>query len=306
MIHEYLDGFFTGLQKGAKGAEAHAQSQWETSTRWVPKLRQLSQAAFMAGEEEVAKDIQSLGTRAGHITTRWFAARGQHDAERYEVLFIEKPLDSQLNKVVRTRGVVDLGTRDRETGRISIWEHKSTGSVPPPSTRLRDMQTLLYAEQLRHFYDVLVDSVIWDYLRTKEPTVPEVLKSSKVPALTKRADLDSTWEVYAEAAKENSVELDSSYDAVRQRLDGREITVFFPRYEQVIVADSRVMLRDYLRTSLEIRRFEERYSEGIVEPIRTLTNSCDWCEFNILCQAAITGGDLEELIRMKYEQKGRD
>lgn len=305
IVHDYLDRYYTALKAGKKAAEAHSSASWEVSTEWTPKLKRYSQIAFAAGDTEGAKEIADLIRKTGSLITRYHKARGAEDARRHKVLLVEQRLDNHLTKTVRTRGYADLVTQDRETGRVHLWEHKTTKNVPAVSTKLRDLQTLLYGEQLARFYDTPVDSVIWNYVRTKEPSVPEVLKSSKVPALTKRADLDSTWEIYEQAAKEAGVDLDGSYDQMRERLVGRELTIFFPRWEQVTVANSTVMLRDYLRTGLEIRRFERRVAEGIVAPIRSLDQACDYCEYNMLCQAAITGGDTEDLVRMKYEPTER-
>lgn len=304
ILHRYLELYDKALVDEMSAEDAHVQAQLAISNEFTDRLKKLSNVAFMAGNEELAKDLLELGPKAGRLTQHYFESRGRSDAEEYEPILIEMSLDTIITSQLRSRGRVDKVTRSQATGRVSLWENKSAKSVPNAGVRLRDLQTVLYAEQLRRFYNLDVDSVTWNYLRTKEPTEPELLKSSKVPALTKAKNIDSTWEVYSLAAKRLGVDIDTDeYDAVRQRLSGRAQKVFFPRYEVAIMTDSTVMLRDYARTGLEIRRQVARWSEGKVKPVRNLDQHCDFCDFNMLCRAVITGGDTEELVAMRYETK---
>lgn len=308
IVHNYMDEYYGLLKNGIGGVEAHDTSLDRLAKKWQPQLKKLSQAAFMAGETEVAKEMQSLYARAENICNRYHAARGARDAERYTILHVELQLESKLlGGKLLSRGYTDLVAQDNETGRISLWEHKTAKNIPDHGSRLQDLQTLLYAEQLAQLHDIRVDEVIWNYLRTKEPTVPRlVYQGKKNERMEMGQDIDTTWEIYAAACRANGQDPDSPlYADLKARLEGRELTAFFQRWPQVIVADSTVLLRDYARTGLEIRRFRERVEAGKIKPVKTLEMHCSFCEYSKLCQAEIMGGDTEDLKRLNFEVAAR-
>lgn len=298
ILHTYLEGYYNALSIGETPENAHLRSQLSTSTKYTPEIRGYINVALAAGQEELARELNDLLGSAGRITDRYYYARGRADSERFKVLHVEKRLRLEIAPNIRSNGIVDLITEDQETGRLNLWEHKSTKNIPEGSVRLRDFQTMLYAIKVRMQYGIIVDSVIWNYLRTKEPVVPEVLKSGSI---TKRKDLDSTWEVYSAAIRAangnpNSLE----YAEVKERLFGREQTIFFPRYEQVIVVSEDLLMHDYIVEAKRMALSRANWEAGVGKPIRTISRDCDYCEFFRVCQAALTGGDEEDVISLRF------
>lgn len=299
-LHEYLEGYYKSIRDGLSPDDAHLRAQFDASNKFVPEARGYAQTAFLAGMEDLAKEYSELPTKAGSLTDRYYAARGRDDALRYEVLHVEQVLNMEITEGITSLGYTDLVTRDRETGRTNLWEHKSTQYVPQDSVRLRDFQTMLYGIKVRHLLGTPIDSITWNYIRTKEPAVPEVLKSG---GLTLRKDIDTTWEVYAATAKRAGIDpYESKYDELRERLDGREMTVFFPRYEVPVVIDESVLMNDYIEESRRMRDAKQAFMAGVRQPIRSLSRDCDYCSFFRVCQAALTGGDEEDVIRMKFTE----
>jgi hypothetical protein len=297
ILHFYLESYYSNLRE-LNTEDSHIAAQLKTSEQFIPDIRSYANASYLGGAEELAKELLALPALAGRITDRYFVARGRFDAERYIILRVEQFLNLKLTDGIHSTGVVDLVTRDKGTGRLSLWEHKSTQNVPPDSVRLRDFQTLLYAVKLRWLTGEVIDSVIWNYLRTKEPSVPEVLKSG---GLTKRKDIDTTWETYAEAIRSVGGNPDSpQYTEIYHRLAPREMTIFFPRYEQVLMMEESSLMGDYILEAERMRRARMDWSKGVSRPIRTIERSCDGCEFLKLCLAALTGGDEEDVIRLRY------
>lgn len=234
---------------------------------------------------------------AGRITRRYYKIRGEVDAERFDILFVEEPLTIPLSRHIQSNGRLDLVTQDRERGIVLIWEHKSTQNVPSTAYRLRDLQTALYARKLEEMgLCPPIDCVMWNYILTKEPTEPERLKSGE---LTQRANLDSDWETYSEAIKHYRLD-PSDYEIVRMRLRGRELSHYFPRFEQPIVSETDVLFRDYYRTARDIRRSRKAWEEGTREPVRNLSLRCDWCEMAPLCNAALLAGDDQDIRELRY------
>lgn len=299
ILHEYLSAYYGYI--GAGPEMAHTNALHDITESWAGRVNQAAQAAFLLGDERTAAQYQELMGACERIATRYHNARGRDDAERYEVVINEERIRTPINANIISESVIDLVLRERAwPGRMLLSEHKSTGNVPPSSVRTRDLQTLLYAEVLERERGIRVDGVLWNYLATKEPTVPEPLKSG---GLTRRKDIDTTWEVYAQAC------LDAGYDPagyadMRERLDGRELTRFFPRYEAVIVADRGVLLRDYEARAVQMDNARSAWERGYAVPIRTLSHDCDYCPFFRLCEAELTGGDTDDLKRMYFRVAG--
>lgn len=299
VLHEYLEHYHNNLAAGYSAEDSHLSAQLKTSANVEPEIRQYAQTAYLGGAEELAKELLEIPHLAGRITDRYFKVRGRSDAERYKFLLVERWLNLPIYDGIRSTGVADLVTQDQETGRLNLWEHKSTQNVPSDSVRLRDLQTMLYSVKLRWQEGLTIDSVIWNYIRTKEPSVPEVLKSGQ---LTKRNNLDSTWETYLATAEENGLYLGEDYSEVRDRLLDRELTVFFPRYEQVIVVSENVLMDDYIIEARRMKRAREAWANGST-PVRSISRSCDYCEYNKVCMAVLTGGDEEDVIRMRFDER---
>lgn len=298
MLHKYLElyyGQYVGVKKRApKPLKAHQFAQTAASAEFAPSIKATVRLLVNLGNRELAAEFNNMLALAGRITDRYFATRGESDVDEYEILLVEEWLNLDLLRAgkglpaTRSNGKLDMLTRHRDNGRINLWENKSGAEIPESQMRLRDLQTSLYNEKLFATGKIAerVDAVIWNYLRTKEPTIPQQLKNG---SLTTRADLDSTWEAYA--AELTRLKLDfAQYEEQRTRLQGREESAFFPRFEQVILADPDVLLTDYVQTARDIRRSRAAWRAKKRRPVRTLSQSCNWCEYHDLCNAALLAG----------------
>lgn len=297
VLHEYLAAYYRGLKATCTAQDAHSAAV-ATGIHNPEREREVNAYARIlafAGRTDEAREFDELIPRAERIAHRYYEARGREDAERYEVEMVEQALSVEAAPGVTSISIIDLVLLDRMTGYRHLVEHKSTTTVPPSSVRLRDFQTLLYAAVLER-WGKPIDSVMWNYLRTKEPTVPEPLKKG---GLTRRADIDTTWEVYLSALKENGID-PVFYEDMRDRLAPRELTVFFPRYRHDIVVAPDIILRDYATVAGRIRNARMRWQSGADVPVRSLTRDCDYCEFYRICEAVIVGGDEETAIDLNY------
>ena len=287
LLHKYLELYYGMLKDGVKPNDAHEASKLATSAEFTPQVRRSAKVLYEMGQDALAKEMLAILPMSGRIADRYFLTRGEEDAEEYEILLVEEELESEVAPGFLSRGKIDMITRSRDTGLVELWEHKSTGSVPSTEYRLRDLQTTLYKYQLEEYE---IDQVVWNYIRTKEPTVPKVLKSGPYKGgLTHAKSLDSTWEVFAAEIKRHGFK-EIDYLEQRKRLEGREESVYFPRYPQVILANPQVLLRDYVRTAKDIKLAIERWRARKRVPVRTLSLSCDWCDFKDLCNAVLLAG----------------
>jgi hypothetical protein len=267
----------------------------------------MAAAALYADEQELGRDLLDLVPRARRITAHYYSVRGRDDHKQHKPLYIEHYINHPLYGDHTAPCIIDLVTQEKATGRVLLWEHKSTGDVPQQGRRLRDLQTLLNAVLLEEAEGVHVDGIVWNYLRTKEPMVPEPLQRG---GLTRRRDIDTTWQVYARAVKDSKLNL-ADYKEMRERLDGRELTVFFPRIELPVLQSESVLLGDLIQTAKDIERatmeWEEGGSDPFSRPVRSISPQCDWCSMRRLCEAVIIGGEGadEELKSRLFKVKER-
>src|SRR3990167_9240587 len=128
VLHSYLEHYYKSLKDKWSAQDAHEGAWEETATVWKPRLRQQAQAAMDTGDEDAAIKLGGMLAQAGRICERYYQVRGWRDADQWEVLFIEQSMALSIGPEMRSNGFLDLLARDRHTGRVSLWDHKSSES----------------------------------------------------------------------------------------------------------------------------------------------------------------------------------
>jgi len=260
------------------------------------EIHGLAQAALAIDAIATAQGLLELPDKFERIASRYYRVRGRNDWGAFGVLACEEVVQIPIDLGVEATGRVDLVTEHHEPhGTVyKLWEHKSVSYVPPQARRLTDLQTLLMARVVEDSYNVHISEIVWNYLRTREPTIPRLLKDG---TLTKRSDLDTTWEAYSNEIARYELNLDD-YSDVRERLAGREETDYFVRCYLPLVQQDQILLRDYVASAQAVKAI---YTSGVaVNAVRTIGRHCDWCPYRSLCEAVITGGDDAELKQRLY------
>lgn len=307
ILHDYLSIYYKGLQIGQKPEQSHAEAALVFEAKYGPELKRTSRYLISIGAKEQAKEIAGLTAKAARIAQRYFDTHGRQDAQDYKILLVEEFLSIPMFKGrAVSNGRLDLLTQHRKSGLVHIWEHKSTEHVPNLLQRLRDLQTALYLRKIQRMEIAPhIDSVMWNYIRTTEPTVPDLLKPKKrggielPPELTRRKNLDSTWQTYLASIEQHGLN-PADYEEQRLRLLDREETIFFPRHDQVILSNVDVLFRDYLRSVREIAESRRAWASQEREPVRSLSLRCNYCSMAPLCTAAIIVGDESDVKASRY------
>lgn len=193
------------------------------------------------------------------------------------------------------KGTIDRVLLDKQAKRRWISDSKSHKNIPGEEARFNDLQTVFYVWA----WNVQnprrpVDGVIWDYLRTKLPTLPEVLKSGK---LSQRSNIDTTHgeaaRVVAEHCKQTG-EDPLDYHEWLEGLRGRE-EKFFRRV--FLPSPPRIMVDTIVR---EMQTTGEQMIRELDDDTRTLTKDCSFCEFRELCHAELRGQDAEFIRKSEF------
>lgn len=225
----------------------------------------------------------------------------------WEVLAAEQtfeavwPDSEDGNDIYRCR--VDLLVRDAYG--LLIVDHKSHKNMPSNTFRILDAASPLYIWAARESgYDVR--GFLWNYIRTKAPTIPElVYKGTAREGLSKRA-IDTDYPTYARAVKDLGIDWRND-ESVRARLrhfknqrykPGMPQTSPFFRWDMLEKDDD--MVARVVATAMRTRdRMHSDFDDfEVVE--RNMGRHCDWCRFRELSTTELMGGMADHIRRKQF------
>ena len=208
---------------------------------------------------------------------------------------VEAPLDKFGIRGAQFKGKVDLMVQDDEYGGYWIWDAKWVKTIPPPDERMMSPQALLYVWALRVCYGLDVRGFVFNYGRTKPPTVPQVLKRG---VLSTKKSMDTDQLTYLKAIKDlHGSQYKMYMPYYKQKLldlRGRE-ALWFDR-GRIPVEDERILraVREYVSSARDILRREKRRE---YVPRSWFYNCKFSCDYKDLCAAEFQGLDLTALIK---------
>lgn len=221
---------------------------------------------------------------------RGYVLAYQHADKAWKVQAVEKEFVVKTPAGHELEGRIDLIVEDN-LGRWVV-DHKFVSQVPQDSIRLIDSQTALY-----YFADVQAGNcpvgVVFNYIRTKAPTVPKILKNGTIS----KAKIDTDVATYVKAIKDAGLKVEDYADVI-STLSNR---AFYARYPvprpDSLVAQTLSDFDTWMTVMESLPPKREAWP-------RSLCRNCTWdCEFWVLCQAELIGMDVTPLID-QYFVKG--
>lgn len=200
----------------------------------------------------------------------------------------EHKFEIPLVKGITLNGKIDAVCQTKDK-RKWLTEHKTHKEIPSEDIRFRDLQTVIYANALPSLGIKNVDGVMWDYIRSKAPRVPDVLKSGKLS----KAAIDTLQPVYFQAILDNKLD-PKEYQDKLDELRGAE-KYFFKRIFMPINAElSKQLLSETVETAKEIQE------KGGKDMTRNISRDCSWCSYESLCRAELTGLDADFIRKREF------
>lgn len=214
-------------------------------------------------------------------------------------------VDSEVDEVVTLPNgiefnfIIDLIVEEPDGGQW-LWDHKTVKSFMDADFMLLDAQLTRYywsAEQMGY----KPRGVIFNEIRTKPPSVPALTQKGALS----RAKIDTDYLTYASAIKRYGLKPNDYREQLLRlrRLDRSESNhPFFrrtrmPRDKPV----TQQMMAELVMTAREIRAAEKR-----AQFPRTPDKACTWdCEFRDPCIIQLQGGDIRDVIKMRFTKKKR-
>lgn len=182
-----------------------------------------------------------------------------------------------------------------------LVEHKSGKNMPNEDERWRNVQSALYTRIIDMLGLPKIDGTCWDFIRSKPPARPQLLKTGKASA----RQLDSLPLRVIESLKQAKQDpkkfktLIESTTRNRKRYFSR---VFTPVKSAVVKS----VFADFVMTAKEIRSAHGELKD------KNIGWHCRQCDFEAICRAELTGSDVEFvkqrefMIHDKVEEKEID
>jgi PD-(D/E)XK nuclease superfamily len=278
ILHAMLDARISG-KSGTKKALAILDEYEQKYRALFREEQELYGESFIADIRRVYEGYErTYGTLA-------------EDELEYEAS--EELVSTNLTPDIRYTGHLDKRVITKRDGRRWILDHKTHRVIPTEEQRFQDYQILMYIWAWnRENPNDQIDGVMWDYIRTKPPRIPEALKSGE---LSQAKNIDTDWYTYTKEL--TRLRLDPKpYQQFLKDLKGRSGDRFYLRVK--LPAPSKVMVeqvvKDFRETSIIMNGLD-------VYP-RTMTRDCSWCEFYRLCNAELRGLDAAFIQKTEYEE----
>lgn len=219
-----------------------------------------------------------------------------------EMIWVEKEFRVDLGSGIILVGKIDGLAKD-EKGFKWLIEHKSCKKMPGEEVRMHDTQAIIYSEVLpRITGEEFPHGVVWDYIRTKLPAKPELLKSG---GLSTRKNIDTTKEVYLREIKKHGFDVEG-YQEILNDLDAKRDSF----YRQVKLPFNKSMgdrvVDEVIIRAVNLRSLEERHHAGEDVFDRNLTRDCSWCDYRLICHAELRGDDTEYILKHDYVERKKD
>lgn len=225
--------------------------------------------------------------------------RKEHD--NWEVLHVEERFAVEAGDGSTLSFKPDLIVREKESGLIGVWDHKSTKSLPDAEWRIQDLQSVIYPWGLG-LAGIEVDYFGWNYLRTKTPTLPKENKDGRLS----RRKIESEYYTLANfllAHYGDKRKIPQYWRLELQSLKKR--SNYFKRTRMVkdpVLVNRMISELDW--TTQEIQGWIEFAKEFPDDDpwVRTVDRSCSWgCDFFDLCQTELLGQSGDFLRKRKYQ-----
>lgn len=247
-------------------------------------------------EQEMYGDIPALvETVMENYEKRWEGDGLKYlekDGKKSEYDF-EVPL---IPGKVNFKGRIDAVVKDKKK-RVWLKEVKSFKKMPSEQVRFTDLQTGLYYPVVSQLGFPKPDGVLWDYVRTKPPAIPEQLKNGQ---LSKNKGIDTTREIYL--AEIDRLKLNpQDYTDILEKLEGNEDNFLRRIYLPAPTAIADTLNKELKETAMEI------YYLGECSKARNISWDCGpRCDFHPLCQAELRGLDVDYIVSTEYRERRDD
>lgn len=240
-----------------------------------------------------AEEKEKYGDVPGDMLKLFQGYERKYANEGFEYLGFEEFIAVDLVKDIRFIGYIDKRLVD-QNGRAFLMDHKSHKMIPNDDQRFSDLQKVMYVWAWNKINSSKpVTGFIWDYIRTKAPTVPELLVKG---GLSQRKDADTDYWTYLGELKRHKIDIKPYLEylaMLKKKADTRYIRITLPNPPKAMIEN---IVVDLKQTAIEIHSSKSKD--------RNMTRMCPSdCDFYNLCQAEVRGLDADFVRKNEYEDR---
>jgi hypothetical protein len=214
---------------------------------------------------------------------------------QWEIIDVELMLRAKIpGTSVWLGGQMDLLVKWR--GSLWVVDHKFLRAINPMITQQLELDDQMtgYIWLLRQ-NGIRVRGAIYNVIRKKLPTVPELLKNG---SLTSRKDIDTDYDTYMQAIVDNDL-VPEDYEEILSTLRDKPSTFF---HREVVTRNDHELAMFGKDLVYEARDMTSKSTYHYITP----GQHCGWCQFRILCKSDREGGDTEFTKQHLYRVREAD
>lgn len=185
---------------------------------------------------------------------------------------------------------------------LAIVDHKTHKRLPSYGHRLRDAASALYLWCARE-NGLDVNRFIWNYIRTRPPTIPKLVDVKRTPRLS-TSSIDTDYPTLWRAIKDYGLSHEDYRDRLislkqqRWKRDAVQTSSFFRRSELDKDDD---MIARVVAASMRTRDRMDSYDWDDTTAVeRVVSIGCEWCTFRELCETELFTGDGRMIRRRQF------
>lgn len=165
-----------------------------------------------------------------------------------------------------------------------LVEHKSFDKLPNDDERWRNVQSVVYIRAVKHLkWMKVVDGVCWNYIKSKAPSIPQLLKDGKRLSVKEIVTLPS---VVRATLKVHGLRVED-HAKLMQRAENSRNDYFQRIYTPVNQTVADMIFAGFVETAIEMRDNHGRRQD------KNIGRHCSWCDYEPLCRTELTGGDVD-------------
>lgn len=206
----------------------------------------------------------------------------------------EHPFEVTVAPGITATGKIDAFVQSKNKLKW-ILERKNHKTIPDEDARWRNLQSCVYT-RLNEMAGVVkdVEGLCWDYIRTKRPTRPQLLKNG---TMSKKA-IDTLPAAVIDTCKKLKVKVpDHLLASARKNMSSYFKRIYTPTKKRLV----NMVFSDFVETAKEMKALHGKTQ------VKTIGRHCSWCSYEPLCRAQLRDLDIE-FIKTKeyYHHEGKD
>lgn len=201
----------------------------------------------------------------------------------------EHPFEIEVDSGIIFKGKIDAVARSKRLR--WLMEHKTFTRIPSEDDRWRSIQSAVYIRAVDIMGWWILDGTLWDYVRSKPPSVPAMLKDNKGISRSSRLDtLPSRLKAFITSQGFKEKDYKELIKAAEANRANYFLRIYSPLKKDVV--DN--TWEDFLDTAREIAEI------GETSKVKNVGFHCKMCDFEPVCRAEAQGSDVDFIINREY------